>query len=453
MSDSFDTDSRNVDPHKRKEYIENNRPISYEENAVVLVTAGHDHTIRMWDALKNVCTRTIPYNDSQVNRMALSPDKRYLAVVGNPHVKLYDVFSPSQDSILSLEGHKACVTAVEFTNDMSYLATSSEDKTIRWWNLRTGVCEKILENDFPVNDIAIIPKDFHDLIASCDQGGNVRVWSIKKKNLVLQLNINTDPKQITQSVRTVAVSPDSKYLVAGNNYGKVFLWKLSISPEYIDLDINENADKPGFQNNRNSINSPSINNKTYVSANILSTFIAHPSKYITKTLFSGNGKFLVTCSADKTAKVWIFKSVPVADSTSSINAKSTENTQSNSKPQSRQQSIHGSQNTSPNLNLESHSINPMSKNSIDTTYSKSESKATYSSDQFKFEIRAEILHELRRHKSWVWDAAFSNDSGYLVTVSSDKTASLWDMTHGKSIREFVGHEKGVLCVALNDATI
>ncbi|OLY83263.1 WD repeat-containing protein wat1 [Smittium mucronatum] len=447
MSHSYSNDPRNVDTNKRKEHIESTRPLSYEENAVVLVTAGHDHTIRMWDALKNVCTRSIPYNDSQINRMALSPDKRYLAVVGNPHVKLYDVFSPSQDSILSLEGHKASVTAVEFTNDMSYLATSSEDKTVRWWNLRTGACEKVLENDSPVNDLAIIPGDFHDLIATCDQGGNVRVWSIKKKSIVLQLNINTDPKQITQSVRTVAVSPDSKLLVAGNNHGKIFVWSLVICPENIDIEPVQSLKKSDFLVYKNSINSPINDQPSYVSATIMCTFVAHPSKYITKTLFSGNGKLLVTCSADKTAKVWTFKQVPVAESTISRRT-SSEHTPSDtaSKPQP--------QPTPQPVYPESHSINPSIKSSFDTTFNKTETRLPSSlNDGPRFEFSAEILHELRRHKSWVWDAAFSNDSGYLVTVSSDKTASLWDMTHGKSIREFVGHEKGVLCVALNDATI
>jgi target of rapamycin complex subunit LST8 len=48
---------------------------------VVLATAGYDHTIRFWEALSGVCLRTIQHPDS-VNRLAVSPDKRFLAAAG-----------------------------------------------------------------------------------------------------------------------------------------------------------------------------------------------------------------------------------------------------------------------------------------------------------------------------------------------------------------------------------
>ena len=58
---------------------------------VVLASAGYDHTIRFWEALSGICVRTIQHPDSQVNRLAISPDKRLLAAAGNPHLRLYDV--------------------------------------------------------------------------------------------------------------------------------------------------------------------------------------------------------------------------------------------------------------------------------------------------------------------------------------------------------------------------
>ncbi|RUS24851.1 hypothetical protein BC938DRAFT_472990 [Jimgerdemannia flammicorona] len=50
-----------------------------ESHSVILVTAGYDHTIRFWEALSGICSRTIQHPDSQVNRLCISPDKRYLA--------------------------------------------------------------------------------------------------------------------------------------------------------------------------------------------------------------------------------------------------------------------------------------------------------------------------------------------------------------------------------------
>lgn len=57
---------------------------------------------------------------------------------------------------------------------------------------------------------------------------------------------------------------------------------------------------------------------------------------------------------------------------------------------------------------------------------------------------------LIRHQKWIWDCAFSADSNYLVTASSDQTARLWDLSTGETIRQYSGHTKPVITVALHD---
>ena len=52
----------------------------------------------------------------------------------------------------------------------------------------------------------------------------------------------------------------------------------------------------------------------------------------------------------------------------------------------------------------------------------------------------------------MWDCAFSADSAYLVTGSSDKTAKLWDVKSGEVILEYKGHTKAITAVALNDSS-
>ncbi|KAJ3193775.1 RNase P and RNase MRP subunit, partial [Dinochytrium kinnereticum] len=67
------------------------------QTEVVLATAGYDHTIKFWEALSGMCVRTIQHPDnSQVNKLSISPDKRYLAAAGNPHVRIYDIQSNNQ---------------------------------------------------------------------------------------------------------------------------------------------------------------------------------------------------------------------------------------------------------------------------------------------------------------------------------------------------------------------
>ncbi len=57
---------------------------------------------------------------------------------------------------------------------------------------------------------------------------------------------------------------------------------------------------------------------------------------------------------------------------------------------------------------------------------------------------------LKGHRKWVWDCCYSTDSAYLITASSDMTCKLWDVQRGEAIKEYKGHQKAVVCVALND---
>jgi len=57
---------------------------------------------------------------------------------------------------------------------------------------------------------------------------------------------------------------------------------------------------------------------------------------------------------------------------------------------------------------------------------------------------------LESHQRWVWDCAFSADSAYLVTACSDHHARLWELGTQAVIRQYNGHHRGAVCVALND---
>lgn len=133
---------------------------------VFIVTAGYDHTIRFWEAPSGRCYRTLQYPDSvcaharappraqswgsrraarrpaahnpvqQVNQLAISPDKRFIAAAGNPHVRLFDANSTNPNPVTSWEGHTSSVTAVGFQKDGKWIYTGSEDGTVKIWDMR-----------------------------------------------------------------------------------------------------------------------------------------------------------------------------------------------------------------------------------------------------------------------------------------------------------------------------
>lgn len=53
-------------------------------------------------------------------------------------------------------------------------------------------------------------------------------------------------------------------------------------------------------------------------------------------------------------------------------------------------------------------------------------------------------------QKWVWDAAFTNDSQYVITASSDGLARLWCIETGDVEREYSGHQKAITALAFSD---
>jgi G protein beta subunit-like protein len=123
-------------------------------------------------------------------------------------------------------------------------------------------------------------------------------------------------------------------------------------------------------------------------------FPAHGT-YITRVLLSPDVQHLATCSADHTARIW------KVDPDNSAAAANQDNADA-------------------------------------------KSDAEDGAHSFPLE------QELNEHQRWVWDCAFSADSAYLVTACSDHYARLWELSDKSVIRQYNGHHRGAVCVALND---
>jgi G protein beta subunit-like protein len=314
--------------------------------SVILCTAGYDHTIRFWEALSGICSRTIQHPESQVNRLCISPDKRLLAAAGHSSVKLYETGSNNPQPIQTLQGHTGNITGIAFHCESKWLVTSSEDGTVKIWDTRNGVVQRTYNHGSPANDVVIHPNQGE--IISCDRSGSVRVWDLAENACSHSMIPEEDV-----SVQSVTVAGDGRLLCAGNKLGNVFVWQLISAFERTQL-------VP------------------------VTHFSAHKT-YITRILLSPDARKLATCSADHTTRIWKV-----------------------------------------------------------TDFEPPEEGKTEAPRPFPLEAT------LAGHQRWVWDCAFSADSAYLVTACSDHYARLWELSSQTIIRQYNGHHRGVVCIALND---
>ncbi|PKY00875.1 WD-repeat protein Pop3 [Aspergillus campestris IBT 28561] len=387
--------------------------------SVILCTAGYDHTIRFWEALSGICSRTIQHPDSQVNRLCITPDKRYLAAAGHNNIKLYDIKSSNPNPIMSFDGHTSNITGVAFHCEGKWMVTSSEDNTVKVWDTRTGSLQRNYAHKAPVNDVVIHPNQGE--LISGDRAGIVRVWDLGESVCTHQLIPEDDV-----AVHSVSVASDGSLLCAGNKKGNVYIWRMIQDAEITRI-------VP------------------------ICTFQAHKD-YLTRVLLSPDVKHLATCSADHTAKVWNLDldyqpAKLAAAAAARAKAKGLLSPEKAASPAA----------TTPEFQLRltpngraADELNPFSL--IDGATPSTPSNEPQQSfpvqpDGPPMDPNTGTLYletTLANHQRWVWDCAFSADSAYLVTVSSDHYARLWELSSGQIIRQYSGHHRGAVCVALND---
>jgi len=121
-----------------------------------------------------------------------------------------------------------------------------------------------------VNDICIHPNQGE--VISCDQAGSIKQWDLSDNICSHELTPAGDIP-----IKSITLAADGSCLVAGNNKGQCYVWKVN----------DENSGLPRFQ--------------------AVTRFLAH-GKYLTRCLLSPDARYLATCSADTTVKVWSISS-------------------------------------------------------------------------------------------------------------------------------------------------
>lgn len=155
-----------------------------------------------------MCPRTIQDAESQINRLCITPDKRYVAAAGKRSVKLYDIKSTNPTPVMIFEGHTNNVTGVAFHCEGKWMVTSSEDGSVKVWDTRSGSIQRDYKHHVPVNDVVIHPNQGE--LISGDRSGAVRVWDLGESKCTHHLIPEEDV-----AVASVSVAIDGSLMCAG----------------------------------------------------------------------------------------------------------------------------------------------------------------------------------------------------------------------------------------------
>jgi WD40 repeat protein len=116
---------------------------------------------------------------------------------------------------IGLQGHTNWIWSIAFSSDSQILASGSDDKTVKLWDVHTGRCLNTLkEEGYRVRSLAFSPDG--KILATGSDDQSVSLWSVPEGKRLKSL------QGYTQRVWSVAFSPDGQTLVSGRHAHRRF---------------------------------------------------------------------------------------------------------------------------------------------------------------------------------------------------------------------------------------
>ncbi|MCW5316385.1 protein kinase [Nostoc sp. KVJ3] len=302
--------------------------------------------------------------------------------------------------VQTLRGHSSMVHAIAISPDGQLIASGSNDKTIKLWQVGTGKLVRQLGrwsygHSSMVHSVAfspISPRFSYQGESGKSAGITDMNWGVLASgswdNTIKLWDVNTG-KEIrtlighTNWVNSVAFSPDGKLLVSGSADCTIKLWQVNTGIEIQTLtghsdSVSSIAYSPRTVTTTNSQDRQFVASgsndytiklwQVYTGRNIYT--LAGHSFFVNCIAFSHDGEIIASGSGDNTIKLW----------------------------------------------------------------------QVYTGRE---------IRTLIGHSDSVWSVAFSQDRQFLASGSWDKTIKLWHLHSGREISTLTGHSNYVRCVAFS----
>ena len=191
--------------------------VAFSRDGRHVLAGGYDSTLRLWDSTTGRLLRSIRAH-AGVTSVAFSPDgKRLLSASWDTRVKLWD--AETGQLLRTFKGHANYVRSIAFLPDGTHVLSGSDDGTLKLWHVETGLPVRTLQDEERVISVAVSPDGTFAVSGTAD--GSLKLWHLATGRLLRAFD---PPRDTSGDACSVAFSPDGKWVVSACNDKILKLW-------------------------------------------------------------------------------------------------------------------------------------------------------------------------------------------------------------------------------------
>ena len=99
----------------------------------------------IWTTCTGDCLQTLQGHTDRIKSVTISPNNQFIASGSDDTtVKIWDIYTGK--CLQTLQGHEGLIKSVVFNQESTIVVSGSYDGTIKIWDIKTGECLKTLSN-------------------------------------------------------------------------------------------------------------------------------------------------------------------------------------------------------------------------------------------------------------------------------------------------------------------
>lgn len=239
--------------------------------------------------------------EQAIATLAIGFDGQIASISQEPEINLWDITTGRRTGILS--GHQDQVTCLAMSSSGRTLISGSQDKTIRFWDLKEQKIIRTFGGYFDGHLSKIVALGLtpdNQTLISCGADNSLKIWDVNRATEMQNITVSA-------AVINLAISPDGQLFCSGGLEPQLTIRSTKNGQIIRSINNNSGVLSLAFSPDGNLLAVGGFNGYIRLwdltTGQEIYTLMGHGDR-VSQVIFSNDGKTLISCSWDCTIKFW-----------------------------------------------------------------------------------------------------------------------------------------------------